>query len=74
MKDEAEAGFECPGVLLDGEVVLAEVRCLEKGLANLGADAEVLGEVLFDANGIVIGHAGLGFEALSATRGGTECC
>ena len=39
VKDEAEAGLEGPGVLLDGEVVLTEVGCFKEGLLMCGMAA-----------------------------------
>src|SRR5437899_7866134 len=71
-ENEAEAGLEGPGMLLDGEIVLSEVRGFEEGLADLGADAEVGREVFFQPDGVVVGHAGLGLETLAAAWCGTE--
>jgi hypothetical protein len=41
---EAEGGFRADGLLLDGEIVLTEVRSFVEELAELQADAEVFAE------------------------------
>src|SRR6266700_2294612 len=70
---EADGGFEGAGVLVDGEVVLAEVWGFEEGLAEGGADAEVFGEEgVIDSDVVVVGHAGLGEQALASAGGGAE--
>ena len=72
-EEEAEGGLAGARTAGDGEVILLEVGREIDELAEAQADAEVAGgEVVLDAEVVVIGGAVLKGKALAAAGGGFE--
>ena len=63
---EAGSGLDGGGVFLNGEVVLVEVGREIELLPEQAADAEVLGDLLFYADVVVIDASWLVLESLTA--------
>ena len=73
--EEAEAGFAGVGAAVDGQVVCPEVRCEVDELAETETHTKMVcaaGEVLLDAEVVVVDGAVLEGQALAAAGGGRE--
>src|SRR5579859_3642786 len=72
LQEEAEGGLRGEGLLLDGEVVLAEVGSLVEELTELQPNAEVFADHVLGADAVVVGHTRLLRQTFATVGGGGE--